>query len=324
MSDIQFTDSNQDEPAHKYCPNCGYILLDDDQGICPRCGYDLNKGEMPRRHPLTDKRFPKWSSNRVKNPLMSLNFELWREILLVVSGIILFQLLGFGLSYAFGQIGPNGRLILTNFGSVMVNLIAQLSLLALAMLILIPKNMNYFRAIFNKKTIKRSLLTGLVFMGIIYGVSIAWNFISSLLFMAFKMEATSNNNQQAIEAMTADYWYILAPLVCIIAPITEELTYRVGLFSALKRVNRVFAYVMTGIIFGLIHFDIEGLITNYSNQMLITELLNLPSYVGAGLVLCWAYEEWGVGGSTFAHIFYNTFGFIMGIIGSVLRPLLQP
>lgn len=47
----------------------------------------------------------------------------------------------------------------------------------------------------------------------------------------------------------------VAVLVCVAAPIAEEVLFRGLIFTSLRRINVVVAVVVTGAIFGLVHFD---------------------------------------------------------------------
>ena len=73
-------------------------------------------------------------------------------------------------------------------------------------------------------------------------------------------------------------------MTVILAPFAEEMTYRIGLFSALKRVNLILAFIVTALVFGLIHFDLSGVIQGFntgtegSRKYAINELCNLPLY----------------------------------------------
>ena len=114
--------------------------------------------------------------------------------------------------------------------------------------------------------------------------------------IAIKLGASTNINQGAVEE-TIKASPLLAVLVTgLIAPFVEELTYRVGAFTFLKRINTVLAYVVVGALFGLIH------IKDYGS---LNEWLSYPSYLIAGLCLCFAYDKFGFGGSFLAHAMNN-------------------
>ncbi|MBP5694703.1 MAG: CPBP family intramembrane metalloprotease, partial [Bacilli bacterium] len=95
------------------------------------------------------------------------------------------------------------------------------------------------------------------------------------------------------------------PITCLfifglIGPICEEITYRVGLFSLLKRKNRALAYLVTIAVFALIHF-------NFSNDpaTLLNEIINLPYYMFAAFAFSFAFDKFGFAASATAHISNN-------------------
>ena len=113
-----------------------------------------------------------------------------------------------------------------------------------------------------------------------------------------------NNNQLFAEELAINYPVLSGFIIILLGPICEELTYRVGLYSFLRRINIVLAFAVTTIVFALIHFDFEA--ANMTN-----ELLALPSYITCGFLLTLAYELRGPACSMTAHMLYNLFAFIM-------------
>ena len=87
---------------------------------------------------------------------------------------------------------------------------------------------------------------------------------------------------------------------------------RVGLFTLAKRFNHVLAYIVTALVFGLIHFNWAAFGAGDS-ALLINELLNLPDYVLAGLIMCALYDKCGFAASATAHIVNNcvSLGFML-------------
>ena len=132
--------------------------------------------------------------------------------------------------------------------------------------------------------------------------------IGSTISLIFNLIRPSNENlnQQNIEGIVDLYPLISVLVFGIIGPIFEELTYRAGLFNILNRWNKVLAYLGTSIFFGLIHFNLSGDI--------VGELINLPSYIVSGLLLCYFYDYGGFGAACIAHITNNLVGILIQII----------
>lgn len=142
------------------------------------------------------------------------------------------------------------------------------------------------------------------FKGLTYGVLLVIVSVSYGLFLdVIGVSSTDNANQTAVINLVKTYPLISAIWIPFLGPIIEELTYRLGLFDGIRKWNKIAAYVAVALVFGLIHFD-------YTSANLVNELLALPSYVLAGLLLSYVYEKEGIVASSVAHIFNNLFSFI--------------
>ena len=120
-------------------------------------------------------------------------------------------------------------------------------------------------------------------------------------------ESAQNANQANVELSALNYPLFSMATLCVIGPICEELTYRVGLYSFLRRFNKYFAFIITVIVFAMIHFD-------FTAENIVNELWSLPSYIVAGFVLTLAYEHRGPACSMTAHVIYNSIAFAMVLI----------
>ena len=100
----------------------------------------------------------------------------------------------------------------------------------------------------------------------------------------------------------------------LVREIGEEMGYRVGLFGFCSRLGKFAAYAISGVVFGLAHFDIEAL-TAGDSARLIVEFANLPSYIGAGLFLGFIYDRFGLAASYTAHTLNNVVSLITTLAG---------
>ena len=128
----------------------------------------------------------------------------------------------------------------------------------------------------------------------------AFNILYSSLLGLIKIPSGDNQNEASLQSLQDIY-----PLTCllifgIVGPICEEMTYRVGLFSLLRRKNKAVAYVVTILVFALIHFNFST-----DKWTLINELLNLPYYMFAAAAFSFTYDKFGFAGSVSAHISNN-------------------
>ena len=142
----------------------------------------------------------------------------------------------------------------------------------------------------------------------IYGFAYAITLIlvGSLVtnFISLFHEVTDNVNQSTAIVFSKNYPLLAFFILGIVGPICEELTYRVGLYSFLRRINKYLALAVTTVVFALIHFD-------FTADDIINELWSLPSYVAAGAILTLAYEHRGPACSMTAHVCYNIFAFLV-------------
>ena len=275
---------------------------------CEQCGktYDPTASECPYCHASNPKYEPQYRSFRY-----TANLPWWREILLFLIGSLGFQVLGIMLSFAvilFLRLGPQSGLSGAEWSSYLANYQKSsqyltivndgaYALLLTAMLLFLWRN---------NKTIFSSFKNPRTWLGIPLGfgvilLSIIWGSIAN------QLGATTNENEAAVES-TILYLPVLSVLMTgFVAPFCEELTYRVGAFGFLKRVNRVLAYVVVGLLFGLIH------IHDYSSP---NEWLSFPSYAIAGFSFCFIYERFGFGASFLAHATNNVVAVISTIIAA--------
>lgn len=140
----------------------------------------------------------------------------------------------------------------------------------------------------------RTYLYGIGFGLLAIFTSIAYNGIIGFIFP----DLGSNDNQNAVEAVIKIHPLLSLIWIPFLGPIVEEFTYRFGLFNALNKINRIFAYVVVSLIFGLIHF-------NFFAPNIAVELLNLPPYIISGLIFSYIYDRENLATSIVAHVTNN-------------------
>ena len=142
----------------------------------------------------------------------------------------------------------------------------------------------------------------------IYGVAYAITLVlvGSLVssFISLFYEVSDNVNQSSAIEFIHNYPILAFFILGFVGPICEELTYRVGLYSFLKRVNKYAALGLTAVIFALIHFD-------FTAADMVNEVVALPIYIVSGAILTLAYEHRGPACSMTTHMAYNIFSFLM-------------
>jgi membrane protease YdiL (CAAX protease family) len=136
------------------------------------------------------------------------------------------------------------------------------------------------------------------------GITISYSYLVSMV-----PGYGNNQNQSNVDTVVKYSPYLSLLIFGFIGPFCEEVTYRLGLFNFFKRFNTVIAYLVTAIIFGLIHFD-------FSNALSVTEWLNLPIYMLMGAFLAFCYDKFGFGASYLAHATNNIFSVVSVMIAS--------
>ena len=143
--------------------------------------------------------------------------------------------------------------------------------------------------------------------GVVYAIAlgVAGLIVGVIISQFYK--GGENNNQATAELLSHNYPILAGLILCLLGPICEEFTYRVGLYSLLRRINVFLAMGVTIVFFTFIHFDFT------SNDM-VSELWSIPSYLVSAIILTIAYEHRGPACSMTAHVLYNTFAFIMILV----------
>lgn len=183
-------------------------------------------------------------------------------------------------------------------GLAMINSIRYVLLAMTFVILLLPR----LKILVKKFLDWKGDLLGLAFGAGLILVTIAYNLIISQF-----IDPGTNTNEVYAEQMIVSFPVLSIIVLGLLGPICEEITYRYGLFSLLDKKSKILAYILTPIIFALIHFDFTG-------DMKI-ELLNLPTYIIAGIGLTFAYDKFGFNTAVIAHVTNNMYAIIVTLIG---------
>lgn len=259
------------------CPKCGSII-DENKYECDICGHKNIKNKDFKYISI---------------------IPVWKQVSLFLIGFIGFQLLAFFISFivlviAKSQLGVGTFEYYAFVDSYKyvgyVNFTSYLITFAiLGALIIVDAH-----EVVKSFKFVRPLVAG----GIGLFTILIFNLIYTNILNLAGVSLSSNANENAINNIVYQYPVLSIIVFGLIGPITEELTYRIGLFSFFARINKILAYILTVIIFTLIHFD-------FQTTTLINELLNIPLYAFAAFVLCYIYDHYGFAGSVYCHVFNN-------------------
>lgn len=143
-----------------------------------------------------------------------------------------------------------------------------------------------------------------VLIGLAIIIAFNYGYYYSLQACGIKLEITAN--EKAIDEIVKKWPAIAFFFTVLFAPIIEELCYRVGLFSILRKRNRYLAYGVAVIVFAFMHF--AGSLVTDPAQM-AKEAINIPLYIVPSLILAIAYEYAGYSASLYIHIINNLVSF---------------
>ena len=127
-----------------------------------------------------------------------------------------------------------------------------------------------------------------------------FDFVWGTILELLPITSSDNINESSLQTMRQVYPVASFMIFGLIGPICEEFTYRVGLFSFFKRINKWVAYVVTVVIFAFIHFNFST-----DPNVLLNEVLNLPFYMFAAFAFSFTYDKFGLAGSLTAHVANN-------------------
>lgn len=263
---------------NKICPNC-HTTYDSASFSCPNC-HQKNDLNVPKSHKAIS----------FVPPLFQVGVFLigWLglQVLFIIMQII--------VSLFYEDLNINALAVI-DYGSYVF-------LFAALVLTLLP---------FIKSILKHFKKWENYIYGIGYGVTLVVVTMLYSLIISQLVQMSDNANQETAAKLTKSFPILAVIFLGFIGPICEEITYRLGLFSFLKRVNKFLPYILVPIVFGFIHFDF----TCFGSETMVNELVSVPSYIIAGLVLSLAYNHKGLACSTTAHIINNVFSIIMILLG---------
>lgn len=290
------------------CKKCG-LLIDEDLEICPYCGYsqknDTNIAKVEIKEDKKNEVVQNSTPSFFSFPSRTIDISLTKSISLFLVGLIGLKFIG--LFFQLISAASGNLYFINNYEASAAINFASYAILFGAFIIILNYDLEKYFKSFKSKSIA---LDGIGFGFFLMIVSSA----VTLLFRFFDTSTGSNANEQGVDAITNIYPLLSLLIFGIVGPICEELTYRAGLFTAIKKYNRTVAYIATAVIFGLIHFNFASI----GSASFVSELINIPSYIVSGLLLCYFYDYKGLGVSTIAHITNNFIAVLVQIITSLL------
>ena len=234
--------------------------------------------------------------NQEKHVRYKDSYPLWKRGVLLAIGLIGLQVVAFLVVLCLIGFTKSDRSAAANLITYSILFLAMMGVVFLD----VPKLLKQFKS-------WKPYVFGIVFaIGIVTFDMMYVNFVN--LFYPI----STSSNEAGIRGVISIYPVASVFILGIIGPLCEELAYRVGLFGLLRRVHRVLAYTVTGLVFGLLHFD-------FTAANIAVEFIFLPTYIFPGVILALAYDLFGLSCSWFAHSLNNLFAIIINIIAQRLE-----
>lgn len=129
--------------------------------------------------------------------------------------------------------------------------------------------------------------------GVLFTVVVAYFLQQALTYLVTIIELPfgingDNQNNAAVQDMLEYGYGTMFGIVVFLAPITEEVLFRGAVFGTLRRKSRIWAYVITILLFGLLH--VWQFVLMEDDWMY---LIHVIDYIPATWALCWVYERTG-------------------------------
>lgn len=282
------------------CENCGK-RYDGLRSSCPHCG-----SESPDR--------------RLKGFDHYIHAPIYRQALLFGAGWLGFQVIAIVLQVIMGvawkvdhpggTAAEMGEYFTTPGAALMLNGLSYVLLFAALAFIV----WSSWKEIFKSFTFPWAALIGLLGFAATIVCNVVYSLTVGSLLTWLGIDLSANTNESTIRSIVAVYPWVSLLLFGFLGPICEELTYRVGLFGILSRINKPVAYLLSALIFGLIHFDFACF--GNGSTAIIIEFYNLPQYLGAGALMALIYDFGGFAGSLTTHTINNVYSVVMTILSA--------
>lgn len=227
-----------------------------------------------------------------------------KQLIIFIVGWMGFQIFASTIQVAATSIIKASGITISSSGfSMVINSVCYIGLL-IALTLISSKDLLKLLPSFKQW---QSYLAGIICFASIIAFSISYGTFIDVLKQNGIINIPTGDNANQTAIVSLEKLFPLTSLVVFgfIGPICEEMTYRVGLFSLLKRKNKFLAYFVTIILFAFIHFNFS---TNTATLM--NELLQLPHYMFAAFAFSFTYDKWGFAGSVSAHITNNVFSLV--------------
>ena len=227
------------------CVKCN-LLIDSDLDTCPYCGYPQNKEEDNKNREkieIVESKKPTRNFNLFDFEQKDIRINVIKQIFLFITGWL--GMTAISLLFQYISQTVSEPLFTNTRGIGLLNFIIYFILYGILSLICCTDIINLLPT-FKKG---KEFLTDLGYGGMLVCVSLIVNIFFNLIGKMFHLNVEENANETGIDSIVSIFPILSLIIFGIIGPICEEFTYRLGLFSLLKRANRILPYILTALIF---------------------------------------------------------------------------
>ena len=275
---------------------------------CEKCEtiYDMMDYECSNCHNPNEDFYKTKTSDR------TVNVSIPYQLVFFSVGFLGLNIISLAVQFiVLAVVGFDPEVATTEINNAITVIATYLLLLSVMLVFVILKRKKFIRAFTSWKPYVAGLIGGVALLGL----SMAYSYLIQVIH-----PVGDNANQEAVVEVTHALPVLSFIVLAFVGPFCEELTYRVGLFSFLNRWSKIGAYLISMVVFALIHFDWSVVLslatgTGANTELLVVELLNLPSYLIAGAGLAFLYDRFGFASSLVAHVLNNAISVIMILIG---------
>lgn len=301
------------------CLRCG-STIEDDAKECKYCGYQVGSNAPLKNQEIKENKKEYKYEKYQQQEDIEVGFENFN--ISAIGHLLLALGTYFGVSVVYTLIGRLFIRIYVAIKGISVKDIPDSTLtlietvlqvvvyvMAIATVILILRKT--IKKVFAEFKMKSTWLDALKYCALMYASLYVYGIVLTLLGVE-----SSSENQKEVNEMIFSYPFLAFLFVGILAPIFEEIVFRLGIFRAISFKNSKIALIVTTILFASIHMTLSLV-----NGTFMKDIYSLPSYlIGAFFITYSYYKSKKLATSICVHSIYNTLSFILILISPYIQP----
>jgi len=148
---------------------------------------------------------------------------------------------------------------------------------------------------------------------LLYVIQLLGRMVVTVLMQLIHGVVSLGDNQEAVESIFAEFPILMGIMIVVFAPIWEELFFTGFIYESLRKKNKILAYIVTSVAFGLLH-TFFAMILNFSPILILATFI----YVPLSMVCCYVYEKTdSIWSAIMMHAFSNGMALVFLLAASV-------